>query len=258
MSTIYNFANEYINFHVGEKTLRVPYAIASYAIGKYGIGENVITPTTGKFENYAGKGAPQQIKNAVNLAVKKNKFNLSNANSQQIYSFMESHGIGIDCSGFVYNVLDAYLRKEKNMTLDNIVLRYSGLLGRIERFILRKNRVRKCNADTLTNNLNTIKVEKVKDMQPGDMIRLTHSDWKGKHIAIIVDISSQYIVYAMTSEYTQIRGSHFGKIKILNPQRGLESQKWEELTKNGKNYGKDAFDPKRGDSVRRLKVLINH
>jgi len=61
----------------------------------------------------------------------------------------------------------------------------------------------------------------------------------------------------MTSQYTKIQGARFGKIKIKDKNKGLEFQEWLEETKKGKNYGKDAFDPHRGDSVRRLKFLVN-
>lgn len=256
MNLLYQLANEYVNFEIEGKKVRIPYAIVSYAIKKYGVGDDIHAATTGKFENYAGKGTPKQIREVLLSAARKEKFNVSKATSEEIYTFMESHGIGIDCSGFVYNILNGYLRKEKHKSLDTIILRYSGMLGKIERFVLKTNRVRRSNANTLTSNLNTVKIEKVKDMKPGDLIRLTHSDWKGKHIAIIVNVNKNYVVYAMTSEYTKTKGSRFGKIKIIDPNKGLEVQRWEEVNKNGKNYGKDAFDPKRGDSVRRLKFLV--
>ncbi len=259
MNTLYQLANEYINFEIEGKKVRIPYAIVEKAIDKYGIGKITNTSTTSRFENYAGKGTPKQIRKTLITKAEKEKFNLTTTTSDQLYKFMESHGIGIDCSGFVYNVLDGYLRKEKNKSLDSLILRFPGLLGKVEHFLLQKNRVRRCNAETLTNDLNTLKIEKVKDMRPGDMIRLNHSDWRGKHIAIIVEVTNDLITYAMSSVYTKTKGCHFGKIKVVDSNKGLESQKWEEITKDGKNYGKDAFDPTRGDhkdSVRRSKYLV--
>ena len=252
----YQLANGYVNLKIGKTSVRIPYAITKNGLKKNGIENNSQTPATGRFENYAGKGSPKQIQELLIASAKRENFPLPTATSEQIFHFMEMNAIGIDCSGFVYNVLDAFLQKIKNKKLDTIILRYPGLLGKIERFLLQKNRVRRSNANTLTSNLNTIKVEKVKDIQIADMIRLTHADWKGKHIAIIVGITKTYIIYAMTSEYTKIKGSHFGKIKIVNKEKNLQEQEWEEVTKDGKNYGKDAFDPKRGDSVRRLKYLF--
>ncbi len=169
-NTLYHLANDYINFAIEGKKVRIPYAIERHAIKKYGIGSSADVPTTGRFENFAGKGTTEQIRDALIKTAKKEKFNLSSATTAQIYKFMESHGIGIDCSGFVYNVLDGYLQKERRKSLDTLILRYSGLFGKTERFLLQKNRVRRTSAETLTNDLNTIRIEKVKDIKPGEEV----------------------------------------------------------------------------------------
>ncbi len=118
----------------------------------------------------------------------------------------------------------------------------------------RKNRVRRSSAATLTSNLNSVKVEAVQDIRPGD-IRLTHVDWSGKHIAIIVATSPKTITYAHSSETTKTQGPHFATIKILDKHKGLDAQQWSEVTQDNQAYGPFAFDPKRGDSVRRLRYL---
>jgi hypothetical protein len=257
MATIlYDSANEYINFHIEKKRISVPYTISKEG-EKRAIGELSSAGVTDRFSNYGGKGTPQQIRELLLNAAKKESFDLSKAASEEIIQFMIQQGIGVDCSGFVYYVLNQYVKKEKHTSLDSLILRYPGVLGKIERFVLQKNRVRRASAATLTSDLNTKKIEAVKDMKPGDLIRLTHSDWKGKHIAIIVSIDTSFITYAMNSQYTHIQGARFGKIKIKDKNKGLESQEWLEKTKKGTNYGKDAFNPRRGDSVRRLLFLTN-
>lgn len=254
-SIFYSLADEYIHLQIAGKEISVPYSISKEGESR-AIGELSSAGVTDRFANYGGKGTPLQIKELVLDAAKKENFDLHKATSEEIVQFMIKQGIGVDCSGFVYYILDQYLRKEKHKTLDTIILRFSGILGKIERFLLQKNRVRRSSAATLTSDLNTIKIEKVKDMKPGDLIRLTHSDWKGKHIMIIIDINKTEILYAMTSQYTKIQGARFGKIKIKDNNKGLEAQEWLEVTKKGVNYGKDAFDPSRGDSVKRLKILF--
>lgn len=251
---LYTLADEYIHFEVAGKIINVPYSISKEG-EKRAIGELSSAGVTDRFANYGGKGTPKQIRELVLKAAKKEHFDLKKATLDEIIQFMIKQGIGVDCSGFVYYILDQYLKKEKKRSLDTLILRYPGILGKIERLVLQKNRVRRSSAATLTNQLNTVKIEQVKDIRPGDMIRLTHADWKGKHIIIIVALDEKFITYAMTSQYTKIQGARFGKILIKDKNKGLEAQEWLEETKKGKNYGKDAFDPKRGDSVRRLRVL---
>ena len=251
---MYQLADEYIDFEIERKIISVPYSISKEG-EKRAIGELSSAGVTGRFANFGGKGTPQQIKQLVLEAAKEESFDFKNATEEKVVNFMIDHGIGVDCSGFVYNILDHYLKATKKISLDTIILRYPGIAGKIERLLLQKNRIRRSSAATLTSDLNTVKIVKVKDMKPGDMLRLTHSDWKGKHIAIIIEVNKNYILYAMTSQYTKTQGARFGKILILEINKGLEAQKWLESTKTGKNYGKDAFEPSRGDSVRRLKCL---
>lgn len=251
-SSLYEIADKYVHFQVEGKIVQIPYCIVRFEYDK--------TPKpmarTTRYKNYAGKGTVDQIRKALIESASREKFNLKKATSNEITKFMITQGIGIDCSGFVFNILDQFLKANKKISLTNILLRYPGFKGRLERLLLQKNRVRRINAATLTNNLNTIKIEKVSGIKPGDILRLTHSDYyRGKHVALVVKVRKGYITYANSSEETEVKGPHFAKIKILNPHKGLDEQKWLEITQKGVNYQKYAFDPKRGDSVRRLYIL---
>lgn len=246
--------NEYAHFRIAGKEITIPYVIAEEAITKHHITTH--TYTTKRFENYGAKGTPTQIRKVLLATAKKYHFDLGKADPKEITRFMEEKGIGIDCSGFVYYVLDGYLQKEKKLQLKNILLRYPGILGKIERFLLQYNRVRRISVATFTNELNSVKIEKAKDIQVGDMLRLTPMGSSGKHIAIVIATSPKEITYAMSSDETTIQGAHIAKIQITNPEKGLEYQKWLEITVDNQNYGKQVFDPKRGDAVRRLTYLV--
>lgn len=134
-------------------------------------------------------------------------------------------------------------------------MRFPGLVGQLEKILLSPKRVRRISADTLTNNLNTIQITKVKDIRVGDLIRLTHENWSGKHIAVIVSVSQKKLIYAHSSDatnMTQAEGPHLGEIIITNPNKDLDQQKWLEKTRDGDNYGKRCYRSEIGDSVRRL------
>lgn len=58
-----------------------------------------------------GKGTPKQIEqNAVKLSKKVN-INLQNANKEGITNFLNLYGLGVDCSGFVFNTLNYTFKK---------------------------------------------------------------------------------------------------------------------------------------------------
>jgi hypothetical protein len=253
-NNLYDIVNQYVNFEIAGKKFNIPYCMA------FDASEKPLTYHRGRtqrFKNYGGKGSPEQIRKALIKTAQKHNLNLTEASTEEIKKLMVQHGIGIDCSGFVYHVLDRYLRERYHTSLARHILRYPGAIGVLERIVLRPQRVRRCSAATLTSKLNTIEIELVKDMQPGDMIRLTHADWKGKHIAIIVDVDAHYITYAAASEYTKDPDCHLAKIEIIDSTKGLEAQNWLEQTQDNKKYVHDAYDPTRGDSVRRLKYLAS-
>jgi hypothetical protein len=249
--SLFSIVHKYTEFHINGKRVQIPYCIVGNKVEPSNHPES---GRTTKFSNYAGKGTAEQINQALIQSAKKENLDLSTKTSAEITRFMIEQGIGIDCSGFVYNVLNEYFKKTKHITLDEIIFRFPGIMGSVENLLFRNNRVRRCSAEVLTSDLNTIKISKVKDIQPGDMIRLTHPNWAGKHIAIIVEVSFDHIQYAHSSEYTQNKGPHTARINTLFPNEGLEKQEWLESTIEGNNYGKVAYIPERGDSIRRIKL----
>ena len=244
----------YTKLRVGDKLVDLPYTIATSQINTTG----AIMGRTSRYANFAGKGRPDQIHRALLSEAGRHNLNLAIATPQEIHAFMIKQGIGVDCSGFVYNVLDAYLRANKLPPLNQLILRRNDVLGRLERLLLGWRWVRRCSAATLTNDFNTAKVLRADAIRPGDVIRLTHADWPGNHIAIVVATSKSQITYAHSSGTTQHQGPHTAFIKITHPELGLENQSWEELTQSGHNYGTYSFQPVRGDSVRRLMILAKN
>jgi len=54
---------------------------------------------------YRGKGTPEQIAQATEEIAQKIGFSLKGASAEGITEFMKLYGLGIDCSGFIYNIL---------------------------------------------------------------------------------------------------------------------------------------------------------
>ena len=154
-----NFANEYIDFYIDGKKVKIPYCIVTQ---KNDTKSSYTMARTDKYSNYAGKGNTDQIKKTLLNAAKNKHFDLISRKPEEITKFMISEGIGIDCSGFVFNILDKFLRTTHHISLNRLILRYPKILGRIELLMFGMNRVRRSSAAILTNDLNTIKIEKIK------------------------------------------------------------------------------------------------
>ncbi len=147
--------------------------------------------------------------------------------------------LGIDCSGFVYRVL------QKLVSLHFMNCQIKGL---DEVF---KGGINKTNADTLTNQNYSAKIIELSSLQTGDLLRVS----SGKHVAIVLGIKDNHIIYAHSSSKTKIQGVHTGRIEIINIKETLSQQNWLEKTKEGENFGKKYFHEENGDGIYRLNIF---
>lgn len=215
-STLVKFLKKFFNFKVFGKNVTIPYWINKLDKEIYG--------------PYGGKGTPEEILEATRKAAEAAKINLHKASLEEIHAFMKQNSIGLDCSGFAYQILDFLDHQKGGDGLENSVIGVGGGMG-----------IRKTNADSLTNNTNTLPVEDYLQVKAGDLLRLDG----GGHVAVIVKSQKKEIVYAHISAKTKIEGIHLGKIEIIDQKRGLEDQIWSE---------KVSFRPNLGDGIRRLKI----
>jgi len=188
------------------------------------------------FGPFGGKGKPGQIVEATKKEAEKARIDLNKMREKEILKFMKRKKIGIDCSGFVFWLLEALDREKGGRGI--------GLLAR------------KTNVKLLTSDKVSLAVESLPKIKVGDLIRLN----EGKHLAIVISLKKKAdgelveIEYAHSSNQTFLPGVHLGKIKIVGPGQPLEKQIWLEKTKRGRNYGKNFYLPSEGDSIRRLKL----
>jgi len=184
---------------------------------------------------FGGKGTPLQIKRATVEKAEKSSTNLKKLSSDQIRKFMRQKRIGLDCSGFAFQILN-FLFPEF----------WRGLKMAPGKST---NPIRRFNAYALTSKENSTGIDKVKNLKPGDLISFS---WQGKidHVLTVVKVSENVIVYAHSSEKTKITGPHLGKIKIVDPEKGLDKQMWLERDRDGTLISKYLVS----SQARRIKV----
>lgn len=192
-----------------------------------------------------GKGNPQQITEITIREAQSACFDLVKASEEEVIAFMRTRKIGVDCSGFIFWMLDA-LDKEKggNGIVDDIPEANGS-------FVASKASVR-----LLTNSQTASRVN-LENVCVGDIIR--HRG--GKHAMIVVSLERDdegglwKIIYAHSSDRTEIGGVHLGIINIVYPQKTLSDQLWQEKTATGESYLVE-FLPETGDGLFRL-LLFN-
>lgn len=197
-----------------------------------------------------GKGTPDEIVKVTQEEANKASVDLSTLSKNDTLSFMKEKRIGVDCSGFVFWMLDVLdCEKGGNGIADDIPNSQG-------RFIKARANVR-----MLTDKEVSIPVE-VGDVRVGDMIKLRG----GKHLSLIIATirksegtgQLKEIGYAHSScpSITQIGGVHSSKILVKDLSLGLKEQEWQELTISGENYGKACYLPELGDGIFRLKNFV--
>lgn len=228
--SICKFIQDYVEMEVGGVVINCPYWMNKVISGKV---------TLRGFLN--GKGDAESIrKELIRRLNNSPSDSVFPINPENLRKFARRERIGIDCSGFVYRVLDQLLRLGYGNTgyksLDQV---FNG-------------GITKTNAKRLTSIQYCTEITNIKDIKLGDMIRL----WNGKHIAIVLKRGGNEILYAHSSSLsTKIQGVHTSIIQIIEVNKSLEDQQWVEETRTGKNFGKKYFHRESGDGVFRLKIF---
>lgn len=161
---------------------------------------------------FKGKGAPDAIKEYVN------------GKSEATKTFLESVGVGIDCSGFVSYLIDAYSTNHSGKRVWELFQRktinpISMLLFKIQPI------VSMLDARTLTSGLNTIKIQNVEKAKPMDLIKMSG----GRHVAMIYEIWKENDLPVRMSYIHSTEGVGVCKcyINISDPYAPITSQEFE-------------------------------
>ena len=201
---------------------------------------------------FKGKGTPGQLRRSLQQAISKDGGQPRSASDYR--QLMRAHGLGIDCSGFVYYVLSNWLRSMHCQPLSQqLVVSRADILKAMrdsaswqrrgvsetevqawpplvllhqvcERF--HKDPRMLTAVATLVHPEVVVPVTRAKDMQPGDMIKFTSAQW-GDHIALVVENQgTQLVIAELTEPAHSLGGVGYDRIIITDPERGLEGQGW--------------------------------
>jgi len=228
-----------------------------------------------------GKGAPNEIVEEVKILALKERVDLQTLTAASLRQFLIDHGLGIECSGFVYQVLDAELKaRGKGSLEEHLKWPHRNFLRRL---IARLRPAENTSVSVLADYANSIAVS-LADVQPGDMIIFLNAGVKHDldHVLLveivqyfntttlqhnnttlnlqseICSLKLNYVhSFAWRSDGKYNHGVRRGHIEIIDTSKPLVQQRWVE---NGK---KDEENETLGHAktaesvgVRRLKALL--
>ena len=160
---------------------------------------------------------------------------------------LKSAGIGIDCSGFVYHVIDYWLAATGHRLADELVMTKEEITVAMEKYPDRpspvdgelpeliqlstvceawsKQPADAANVARLVNPASVAAVTRAGDMRPGDMIKLTGT--AGDHIGVVVETAKAKVVYYSADDpETGLGGPARHEVELTNPDAGMEEQNW--------------------------------
>lgn len=222
--------HNYLYLPIGGKTAACPYF------------NNARIKARGGLRVFTGKGSIEDILEEISILEKKQRIDLSALNEDEIKKFLVDNNIGIDCSGFVYHVLDAELRAQNKKRLSS-QLSFHLFTNFFRRILARLRAVQNTNVLTLAQPENSSSI-KLKEIKPGDMIIMLQSGQKNDrdHVLLIdkvnydaskseltEPISLNYVhSFAWSKDGKYNHGTKQGKITFTDTKRDLLAQTWQE------------------------------
>ncbi|MEK7681067.1 MAG: hypothetical protein AAB348_03440 [Patescibacteria group bacterium] len=151
--------------------------------------------------------------------------------------FLIDNNLGIDCSGFVTQVLTSHFKETRDINLPKMLLKKQKL-GFIKKLITSLRPIENTNVRVYADNRCSDEI-KITDTVAGDLITMldTGSGNQHNHVLLITENDNGLIKYvhsrAWSSEGKYGHGVTEGIIKIINPSAGALEQEWVENEKNG-------------------------
>lgn len=223
-----------------------------------------------------GKGEWVQIARATRAAARAE--NVEPQSSDEWRLLMRQHGLGIDCSGFVYRVMTDWLHVEYGVVFaDGLYVSAQEIHDRHRRLPALAQQWRKgggpldipaqlplavacrlwnidaaaiCNVRRLVDSRAVDEVLAAGELLPGDLIVTSRGGTD--HIGVVVRVSAKRITYVDSADDHRmggLGGVAWRSIELVHPQLGLEAQAWE----GNQRYHRG--EPGRRDGMWRLRIV---
>jgi len=219
----------YKHLKIGALTVRTPYFI------------NKGNKVRGGLRVAIGKGSPEDIEDEAKIISMKNKIDLQTLSQEHITDFLINENLGIDCSGFVYHVLNEETKEKYNKQL-HTYLKYKSK-NPLRKLLTKLRPAENTSVQVLADDDNT-KAIQLKDIEAGDLIFLlgTGEQHELNHILLVTDEKKengkiQTIHYTHSLKWKQDKknqhGVRDGKIQIKDINKPITEQTWIEQEKTG-------------------------
>jgi len=156
---------------------------------------------------------------------------------EYLRKFLIENNLGIDCSGFITQVMLKHFGETKNINF--LKKMFTAPKKNFIRWTISRLRpIEQMGVKAYANELNSKEI-KMSEIQPADLVIMLETGPKNdrNHMLLVTEKTGDTIKYvharAWSSEGKYGHGVYEGKIKIIKPEDGLPEQEWEEKGKTG-------------------------
>lgn len=225
---------KYLHFKVGPTECSIPYF------------NNKTIKTRVALRTYVGKGNPEDIREELESIIIKSKIDVRSFDPQSLKKLLTDSGLGIECSGLCYHILDTESQTRNLGSLSKKInfINCSGIIGKIRCSI---RPTENCDVKTFADNANS-KIIEIKDILPGDIITMKSERDERDHILTIIkveykDTKPTKLHYVHSVAYPEdglySTGVRTGEISIIDENLPITQAEWFEG--NNKGYANLLF-----------------
>jgi hypothetical protein len=224
-------ANDYLHLPIAGHDINCPYFNNRYANVRAGLRVMI------------GKGSVEDITEEVILLSLREKIDLKKLSDEELKKFLTDNGIGVDCSGLIYHVLDAEL-KARNLGAMRKHIKFPYVKTPWRKLLSRMRPAEHAGARTIAAAENCDKIS-LRDVLPGDMITMLKTGQKHdrNHMLLITKIDYDdagvpkkiYYIHSLQwrADGRYGHGVREGQIDVLDINKGLLEQNWKEKDRTG-------------------------
>ena len=203
----------YESLQFGDKQVTTPYF------------NNKRQKVRGALRVLVGKGTPSDIVEEATLIALREHMDFKSLSTKELTTFLVDHNLGIDCSGFVYHVLNAEVPLKSRLKFPNTSL--------LRKLLTKLRPVENTSVKVLTHEKNSSKVA-IADIKPGDFITIIGSKKVGApdHILLVDSVKDNVIYYVhsfkLPSDGKYDHGIKHGEIEITDAKKRIQDQRWDD------------------------------
>lgn len=176
-----------------------------------------------------GKGTPEEIVEEATIFSLREHIDLENLSADDLKKYLVDHNLGVDCSGFVYHVLNEEIQYRYGKALKSFIKFKNNSLFR--RLLIKFRTAENINVKIFADEENSVLIA-LNDVMPGDIITIIGSNKVGNpdHILLIKSVDKNNLTYIHAfkapSDGKYNHGIKHGEIKIIDFTKSIQEQDW--------------------------------